>query len=849
MKAQMNNNTFGTVQQHPASAESYLRHGWRIIEIPYGSKAPTRTGWNQEGNWITSTAHLPPKFNIGLLHAFSNTMALDIDDWEQANRLLKEAGIDLSALYHANDAVTIESGRDGHGKLLYEMPFPGFTLPTKKITLGGRTILELRCGTTGGTSVQDVLPPSQHPDTGQAYRWGGSGRWDRLPGIPGDLLAFWQQALAAPERPRVESTAPADWAEIDSALKMIPPDCAREQWLHVGMGLHHEGVRVQQEVYAHQLFSAWSAGDPENPPDNYKGQQDIDIAWRSFRINLDDPVTISTLFSIAKEHGWKRPIPSAEGLFSSAELPVDLFEVCKLPTPTLNMDCVPESLATRAQEVADIVGCDPLVPVFAGLGAVCGAVDKRSRLKLADGFEVPPILWLLTVGDPADKKTPGSKPMLTILRQLEREDLPRWKKAELDFKVQKDLYAKKYTEYMEFYADELNAGGNVVEPNEPIVPVEPHKLVMLVQDITSQKLMHHGAQQPRGLLAHMDEMNGWARAMSNKRGTESPSTWIQGYEGGYARMDRVGAGTLEADPFSVAVVGNMQPAIWAEYLETLSADGLIARFLVAPLRGRMTKLSRPMPDELTSKGQFDSLLRQIYASPIQTYVLSQGANDAYRENQQWVITRQREEKMIQRDPKKTAFAFALGKSDGTVGRLAFVFHLLTEPLTSVVSEQTMRLAIRFFREYCLPALRYTYTEVAGDNDGTLDTWLMSHILATAHHESISLREIRRSARRQLEHVPGHAQRLMILDSMAMLEESGWVAQIEADPRIGQYTWMINPALKTTFADYRRQVLMIRQRVQDEITKASLDRGKETQRRLLPGYDPSWDNDDFSVLTN
>ena len=62
----------------------------------------------------------------------------------------------------------------------------------------------------------------------------------------------------------------------------------------------------------------------------------------------------------------------------------------------------------------------------------------------------------------------------------------------------------------EFYADELNAGGNVVEPNEPIVPVEPHKLVLLVQDITSQKLMHHGAQQPRGLLAHMDEMNGWA---------------------------------------------------------------------------------------------------------------------------------------------------------------------------------------------------------------------------------------------------------------------------------------------------------------------------------------------------
>ena len=35
------------------------------------------------------------------------------------------------------------------------------------------TVLEFRCGTADGLTVQDVLPPSMHPDTGMPYRWGG----------------------------------------------------------------------------------------------------------------------------------------------------------------------------------------------------------------------------------------------------------------------------------------------------------------------------------------------------------------------------------------------------------------------------------------------------------------------------------------------------------------------------------------------------------------------------------------------------------------------------------------------------------------------------------------------------
>lgn len=54
------------------------------------------------------------------------------------------------------------------------------------------TVLEFRCGTREGLTVQDTLPPSIHPDTGRPYRWGGKGDWRAIPEIPAALLAVWQ---------------------------------------------------------------------------------------------------------------------------------------------------------------------------------------------------------------------------------------------------------------------------------------------------------------------------------------------------------------------------------------------------------------------------------------------------------------------------------------------------------------------------------------------------------------------------------------------------------------------------------------------------------------------------------
>lgn len=124
------------VIQHPASADVYISHGWGLCAIPPNTKGPRTPGWQHKENMVKSQADILPGHGMGLCHAYSGTMALDIDSWDVAAGALIPHGLDINVLYAAPDAVIIDSGRAGHGKLLYAMP-AGITLRSKKIIIGG----------------------------------------------------------------------------------------------------------------------------------------------------------------------------------------------------------------------------------------------------------------------------------------------------------------------------------------------------------------------------------------------------------------------------------------------------------------------------------------------------------------------------------------------------------------------------------------------------------------------------------------------------------------------------------------------------------------------------------------
>ena len=563
------------VAQHPASVEAYIRHGWSLVPIPAGTKGPRSPGWNLKHNALKSHADLPPGYGIGLAHAYSGTMALDIDNWAIATSLLDQHGIDLQALYDAPDAVVINSGKPGHGKLIYRMPF-GMALPSKKIIHNNITAYELRCATANGLTVQDVLPPSIHPETRQPYHWAGHGHWTRAPEIPDTLLDLWSGMLTQDKERTIATDGPIDasWEEIRQALEVVPADCSRDEWVSIGMALHWAGTQTNQVEQALRLWDEWSATGAAK----YPGEREIVNQWVSFKSDKASAVKLGTLFHIAKQHGWQRPIPDVADLFSKIEVPVmdplDVIDGLRPKPPEMNMDLWPATLRQRSLEIGESVGCDPLVPLFAGLAAVCGVIDARIRLELMPGFKVPPVLWLMTLGAPADKKSPGSRPMLSPLKNIEAEDRPRYQKELLDWEGKDAAYNSAKKAFLDFSASpEALLGGQ--PPAVPDMPPQPVPLKITVSDITSQKLVRHAAERPRGLLCYLDEMNSWVRKLTDKTSGEDRSAWVVSYESEHYEMDRVGAGSIYCENLAVSIYGNIQPQVFKQNLSAMAADGLL----------------------------------------------------------------------------------------------------------------------------------------------------------------------------------------------------------------------------------------------------------------------------------
>lgn len=281
------------------SFADYIRHGWLLCSIPPGAKAPRQEEWNLRENAISDPARAV--VGAGLCHAWSGTCAIDIDKLDTAREWLASKGVDLDALLAAPDTVHISSGRPGRAKLLYALPTP---LPSLKVApyekLDPETekpkkyhALEFRCATKDGLSVQDVLPPTIHPDTGRPYEWRYGddlvGDWRNLPSLPEALAALWQSQI----RPIVQSgpVAPvgAEFEELQALLESEDADADYDTWLAVGLAVHHE-TRGAQQGFA--LWDAWSANGSK-----YKGRQDLEPHWRSFRPDANNPITIGWLRS------------------------------------------------------------------------------------------------------------------------------------------------------------------------------------------------------------------------------------------------------------------------------------------------------------------------------------------------------------------------------------------------------------------------------------------------------------------------------------------------------------------------------------------------------------------------
>ena len=829
------NTLLQTITPINSMINEYIKAGFALIPITSG-KGPTHTGWNKQENCVNTIEQINPNVGYGLAHAYSGTCALDVDNFEYATKLLADMNIDLSALVSASDSVCIDSGNHGHAKLLFRLPF-GLTLPSKKINYNGTTAYELRCATTNELTVQDVLPSAlNHPLTGKPYRWAGNGHFSKIPTIPMELLSLWQSLIEKDTIKNINIGTKHDVSleDIKTAINCIPADCSREEWLSIGMALHS-----LNDDNALTIWNDWSA----TATTKYKGVQDILTCWKSFK-ERDDGIKIATLFHIANEHGYTRPTPDITGLFAdiTPSKPMSIIDGLRIPVPVMDIDLFPPILATRARELAYQIGCDPLVPLMAGLGAVCAAIDARSRLELMPGYRVPPILWLMTIGAPADKKTPASKPLMQILGQLEREDTKRYKADLMQWEAQEAMYASSKKSYLDAAKSPelMIGGGNINVADLPEVasepPTKPVPLRLTVTDITSQKLVHHCADRPQGLLCYLDEMNSWVHKISDPRSGEDRSCWTSSYEGNKYTMDRVGVGSIVADPMNVSIYGNIQPKVLKANIEALSIDGLIQRFIPVILSGEYDAVPNYVPEMLTNNAQWETLIRVIHALPPTIFTLSPSAYEVFREFQHWYHQAKQDERILQSDDN---YMTAFGKLEGTMARVLLILHIISDPYSGQVSVETCKNAIAIAKQYIAPALRYSFLTLI-DIDKSLNNWCLGHIVSIAgDQDTITLREIKRSARRQLESKPEHLRDNFMLEAMGVLESEGWLVCIDSNKK--STTWAINPTIKTIDVQYRTNIILAKQRLLDNIRASSIANGKPCIRRFAKGFTPGMDN--------
>jgi hypothetical protein len=628
----------------------------------------------------------------------------------------------------------------------------------------------------------------------------------------------------SPSKPKQESSGTdIDWVTVESALGSCNPNCDYFEWRNIGMALQVYGAEQGDENRARKLFGDWSALGELGV--KYQGEAYIDYQWKSYHSDRKDGITIGTLLKYAKDYGWKRPIPNVSDLFKDVKVvdPVDIECSFSPPPPEVNLSIFPTSLQNRVRGVSQRVGCDPLIPLFAGLSALSAAANSNTRIQLDhDGeWTEPPIVWTMVVGESSDKKSPGSKAMFNALSNLEKEDYPKYQAAKAQWEsteafnnaAKKDLLQR--------------ASRGEMQPNDasPIRPEtkEPKPLRLITHDATSQKLVRMTADSGRGLMLFLDETNSWFDGLGNSKGTENRGAIMACYDGKTYTLDRVGNGKGDSDVRSDCAAANIcaltQPKVVKENAAMLAKDGFFQRFIIGTVNPNHTCITDPTAP--AHGAGWDRLIRNVFDIPAMTLTLSPEAQTLFRE---FEVYNMKVTKAFAAYGKPAIVTSSFGKYTGLVGRVASLLHLATigemGPFAyslNVVSADTMQSAISFVKEYVSAANLYFSNVMIETN--SLEVWTAKRIVQLSGQvETVTLSELKRGAHRIMDKIDKYSGENMIIGQMDRLEKDGWVRLIDENKR--GMVWAINESVAQQFSEYRKRILESKEMEREIVIKKS-----------------------------
>lgn len=200
------------------------------------------------------------------------------------------------------------------------------------------------------------------------------------------------------------------------------------------------------------------------------------------------------------------------------------------------------------------------MPLLAVLGA---AIGNSRWAKVDSDWSEPPIIWSTIVAKSGTGKSPAADAAMAPLEKLQRENPHR----------------RYYT------------GDATVEALGPLLQ-----------------------QNPKGILVHRDELNGWFKSFNEfkPKGGGDESRWVHLFGGRSLAIDRKGQPALIVPRATVSVSGTIQPGVLKRTIRPEAYEsGLLARILLAmpPERAHYYSDACTPPEIVES---FDSLLRNLH---------------------------------------------------------------------------------------------------------------------------------------------------------------------------------------------------------------------------------------------
>lgn len=308
---------------------------------------------------------------------------------------------------------------------------------------------------------------------------------------------------------------------------------------------------------------------------------------------------------------WHEPLPIPKML-----LPVEPFDMVLLPTP----------LRPWVADIAERMQCPPDFPAVGAMVALSSVIGRKACIapKRRDDWCVIPNLWGVVVGRPGVMKSPALSEVLKPLDRLQAlvSDLHEEALREHEVNAKLDGMAEKATELK---AQKLIAQGKFEEARRVMTEgaeaaaIKPPVLRRYkVTDASVEALGEILIENPWGVLAYRDELNGLLRSLDKEGQEGARAFYLQGYDGnqGYT-FDRIMRGrNLHIPAVCIAMLGGIQPGKLQAYIHDAVSggagdDGLLQRFglLVWPDVGGDWRNIDRFPDTPAKLAAFETFQR------------------------------------------------------------------------------------------------------------------------------------------------------------------------------------------------------------------------------------------------